>query len=1058
MWADQVAIGGNVVRQLLVHEHHELEVSQLDGEEIVSGPFGQWRVRRGVTLGSEDPLTAILPVVGDGRGPIKWRGSKAPISPDDVQASYANAIAFTSHEQPHSLRRPQIAALHSIVGYQASGLTDPGIVVMPTGTGKTETMLAWMVAERPSRVLVIVPSNALRDQIAGKFETLGVLQKEGIVSPHALRPSVAKLEHRLDDIAQAHALVEAAGVVVATPNAIHANVPEVREALLAGFSHLLVDEAHHSPAETWGEIIRAFAGKPTLLFTATPFRRDGRTLPGRVIFRFPLREAQLEGYFSPIDFTAVLDLDDDDEPLVKAAIARLRADIDAGYEHILLARVDKKSRADEIHALYERLAPDLAPAVLYDSLSVAKRREAFDAIREGTSRVIVCVDMLGEGFDLPTLKVGAFHDRHQSLSPMIQLIGRLARTVSPRPIGGASVFVRQDPKDVLSPLRFLLREDPDWNTVLSDITERASAKADEVSAFESSFFDSPADVPVGLLEPKMSAIAYLATGESWNPSAALKVYPGGVLDETVSISADSNVAWFVLESADRLRWGVVPSLRPTSYTLVVMHLDRGRGLLYVHGSDTKRDYDDLVKAVLELDDDPGRVNGYNSFRVFGGLERLVPTNIGLLDARDRDKRFSMHVGSDVETALTEAEKTHKANTHVAARAFEDGERVSIAASLSGRFWSPRSAENLADWVAWCKQQGAKLTNSSIDVHSLFRDMIIPVDVRARPAYVFLAMEWPWELYTGTGTASRLLHDGKDGLWLTDADLRIDDYRNSGPVKFSVVATAWEAAYEATFGETGAHFVPCGDEKVDVVNGRGGTTPLSVWLNKHKPTFLLEGDRMITGDDRLLEPRTNLAPYSRDKLSGVDWIANGVDIRVESQGVDRRADSIQAFMVKHLTQSQAFDVLIDDDRAGEAADLVGLRIDRGDLHVTLVHCKYSSRDTAGGRVADLYEVCGQAMRGARWRDGGAMPLLEHLERRTKAYERRTGGTAFEIGDRAMLYKIRQQAHHLFPRITTIVVQPGVSIASSTDEQLRLLAGAENYVGAVTKGGFKVLCSE
>ncbi|MGH3761696.1 DEAD/DEAH box helicase family protein [Actinophytocola sp.] len=40
------------------------------------------------------------------------------------------------------MRRPQIGALHSIVGYWSYGLEAPGIVVMPTGTGKTETMIA----------------------------------------------------------------------------------------------------------------------------------------------------------------------------------------------------------------------------------------------------------------------------------------------------------------------------------------------------------------------------------------------------------------------------------------------------------------------------------------------------------------------------------------------------------------------------------------------------------------------------------------------------------------------------------------------------------------------------------------------------------------------------------------------------------------------------------------------------------------------------------------------------------------------------------------------------
>ena len=59
------------------------------------------------------------------------------------------------------------------------------------GTGKTETMLALLVAAQPQRLLVLVPSDALREQIARKFERLGVLQELGIVSHAALRPAAA---------------------------------------------------------------------------------------------------------------------------------------------------------------------------------------------------------------------------------------------------------------------------------------------------------------------------------------------------------------------------------------------------------------------------------------------------------------------------------------------------------------------------------------------------------------------------------------------------------------------------------------------------------------------------------------------------------------------------------------------------------------------------------------------------------------------------------------------------------------------------------------------------
>nr|WP_245348834.1 DEAD/DEAH box helicase family protein [Brachybacterium fresconis] len=1049
VWSTTEVVGKNTVRQLLVPAHDGLDLADSDVPHVRSR-YGHWLTASGPGEPLGEGIAAVLPEDSASSDEITWTGSRRLIPADAVRDSFDGAIGFTTHSRPHSLRRPQIGALHSIVGYQSSGLTEPGIVVMPTGTGKTETMLAWLVAQRPERVLVVVPSSALREQIASKFETLGILQREGIVGPSAMRPRVGRVAGRFDSEEDASAFVAACNVVVATPNAIHASEPAVRRAFFSEFTHLLVDEAHHAPARTWTEIIRAFGERPVLLFTATPYRRDGLTLPGRVIFRFPLREAQKEGYFSTIDFTAVLDLDDDDEELALSALSRLRSDLAAGHEHLLLARVGTKPRADEIHALYSRLAPEFAPKVIYDSLRASERDAAIHAMRERSSRVIVCVDMLGEGFDLPTLKVGAFHDTHRSLSPMVQLIGRLARTSAPVPVGTASVFIRQDPKQALSPLRFLLREDPDWDKVLSDITERATERADEISEFEASFVDNPPDVPVGLLEPKMSARAFATTTVDWDPLAARSVYGDTILDGLISVNREDTIAWFVIETVSDLRWGDIPSLRATDYTLVVLFLDRTQGLLYIHCSDTKRSLDDLVEAVVGHE--PMPVNGYDTFKVFAMLDRLVPTNIGLLDARDRDKRFSMHVGSDVETALTEAERNHKSNTHVAAKAFQEGERVTIAAALSGRFWSMRTASNLAEWRRWCRDQGAKLRDRSVDVRSLFRDMIVPVDVKERPPYPFLAVEWPWELYVGTGTSSRVTFND-NGVPLTDAGLRIDDYGVDGPLRFSVVTPTWELPYEARFGSTGVHYRALGDDAT-VEGGRGSTTPLSTWLNNHKPTLLLSGDRLITGDDRLLAPRTELPPYPRDNLRSLDWATGGANITVESQGPDRRADSIQAFMARYLGENQTFDVLIDDDRSGEAADLVGIRVDGGDLHVTLVHCKYSSKPDAGSRLADLYEVCGQAMRGARWRDHAALPLLEHLDRRAAGYTRRLGGSAFEIGDREKLFRIRQQASLLFPRFTTIIAQPGLSIGSASDEQLRLIAGAASYVQTVTKGGFEV----
>ncbi|MFO6295853.1 helicase-related protein, partial [Pseudomonas aeruginosa] len=43
------------------------------------------------------------------------------------------------------------------------------------------------------------------------------------------------------------------------------------------------------------------------------------------------------------------------------------------------------------------------------------------------SRIVICVDMLAEGYDLPNLKIAALHDHHKSLAVTLQFIGRITR-------------------------------------------------------------------------------------------------------------------------------------------------------------------------------------------------------------------------------------------------------------------------------------------------------------------------------------------------------------------------------------------------------------------------------------------------------------------------------------------------------------------------------------------------------------------------------------------------------------------------------------------------------
>src|SRR5690606_11731845 len=133
--------------------------------------------------------------------------------------------------------------------------------------------------------------------------------------------------------------------------------------------------------------------------------RDGKRVDGRIIFNYKLGDAQAAGFYKRINLKAVEEYGDQDardEAIATEAVAALRRDLkDFNLDHILMARTETTQRADTLVALYQRLAPDLNPVVVYSERPDRQNRAALQALKDRKktgSRIVVCVDMLGEGF------------------------------------------------------------------------------------------------------------------------------------------------------------------------------------------------------------------------------------------------------------------------------------------------------------------------------------------------------------------------------------------------------------------------------------------------------------------------------------------------------------------------------------------------------------------------------------------------------------------------------------------------------------------------------------
>ncbi len=126
---------------------------------------------------------------------------------DEVLASWQGQFEFraASADTP-GLRGAQLGALHGLLAHWSMS-DETATVVLPTGTGKTDTMIAALIAERLAPLLVVVPTLPLRDQISRKFATLGVLPLVGAVPGDIALPTVGTLEGRLIDVAELDALL-----------------------------------------------------------------------------------------------------------------------------------------------------------------------------------------------------------------------------------------------------------------------------------------------------------------------------------------------------------------------------------------------------------------------------------------------------------------------------------------------------------------------------------------------------------------------------------------------------------------------------------------------------------------------------------------------------------------------------------------------------------------------------------------------------------------------------------------------------------------------------------
>jgi DNA repair protein RadD len=350
-----------------------------------------------------------------------------------------------------ALREPQRLAYLAIrEHFVRRRKTLPAIIQVPTGCGKSGIMCIAPYGVANGRVLVVAPNltikNGLERALAGSFflqrgifERATQLARVVTLGPHANREDCLRAEFVLANVQQ-----------------IQSWLPLFPSTF---FDMVLVDEGHHTPAESWQRINETFPHAKKVYLTATPFRGDGRGLYGERIYSYSLSEAMSQNFVKRIvkvdavparlTFTAegedteytteeILAMREEtwfskgvalseacNRSIVEKSIQILADKRRGGRPHQLIAAACSIHHARQVVALYR--ACGARATIVHSKMEMAQRQERMERFERGDFDVIVHVGLLGEGYDHPPLSVAAVFRPFRTLSPYAQFIGRTLR-------------------------------------------------------------------------------------------------------------------------------------------------------------------------------------------------------------------------------------------------------------------------------------------------------------------------------------------------------------------------------------------------------------------------------------------------------------------------------------------------------------------------------------------------------------------------------------------------------------------------------------------------------
>ena len=580
--------------------------------------------------------------------------------------------------------------------------------------------------------------------------------------------------------------------------------------------------------------------------------------------------------------------------------------------------------------------------------------------------------MLGEGFDLPRLRIAAYHDKHRSTQSTIQLIGRLARAHPDFP--QQSVLVTAQDADVYPELRDVVRrlyaEDADWARVLPGLIDDEVARREADQAYVDRFTESRGAIDPTLLTPLNRGAIYEMSPE-WIPDfQAHGIETGQIIGGATVIYAGINEDNTTLVVSTRTsaqpRWSKDAGLQNVEYGLTVVSYRSPPEIemptLLVENSDSPRVLARLRER-LGIDEFASRIDPELVSQFLDGLERTSISSVGLR----AEASYRNLMGRNVAARLRASDTAQAGLGHVMLQTSgEDGRSITVGgATGKGKVWSTQytSLRVLDEWID-------DVTNRIWFARVGPSGPILPGVSRgtrlvAWPNSPIVSVDFAPELHSGGWS----FHTNGDDLNLEDVTLGLVTTEWGPPASDATVeiqaslsgdeeSPFWRGALDIS-GEVQT----LSGIEVQVRRGYANEGRVDEFLRANPPSVHFLDGRRVEGHvvyDGRARPSTASLTILRDE----EW--GGTDIGAETRktalernhGMRSVHEAVERMILESPKRGRRRWVMCNDGK-GELADHVVVEdLGRGRVGLEFWHSKAAGGEP-GVRITDLQVVTAQA---------------------------------------------------------------------------------------------------